>query len=76
MAVKLLDNKRYQLTVESVNKTELNISIFDKSGALVHQENHKDSNGFSRVYDLSKFDSDSFAFELNGVESSQELAVK
>jgi flagellar hook assembly protein FlgD len=76
LAVKLLENKRYQLSVESLRKTALSISIFDKTGTLVHQENHENSNGFSRIYDLSKFDSDSFIFELNGVESSQELAVK
>ncbi|MEQ8240971.1 MAG: hypothetical protein RIA69_17270 [Cyclobacteriaceae bacterium] len=76
MAVKALDDKRYRLTVSSLNITDVELTIFDGSGELVHQENHNNLKGFSRIYDLSKCDSNNFVFELNGVGTSQILAVE
>jgi len=76
LAVTALDDKRYEVTVASPNTTELELTIFDGSGTLVHQENHNNLKRFSRIYDLSKFESDTFVFELNGEGASQKLAIK
>lgn len=76
MAVKTLNNNKYQVLVEQKDLTPLKLSIFNQEGELLHRETMKNKSGFSRIYDLSKFNSNGYVFQITDLKSTRTLSVE
>ena len=76
MAVKSLEDDRFQLIVEVGEEMPLLLSIYNAKNEVIHQERYTDMKGFTRVYDLSKFESSNFTFELSDYQSTNTVSVR
>lgn len=76
MVVKELEDNKYRLIVDHNKRMPLSLTIYNSSNEVIHKENYKDQKGFTRVYDLSKFDSGNFTFELVDKSSTRTVSVE
>lgn len=63
-AVRPIGNQRFQLTYKDSDAKDVLVSIFDKAGNLLLKDAVAQTDGFSRVYDLSKVDAAGYTFEV------------
>lgn len=75
MVVNVLEDNKYRLIVDQSEKLPISLTIYNAEGDIIHKEKYSDISGFSRVYDLSKFNSKNFRFEVADGNSSKILAV-
>ncbi|WP_421890735.1 hypothetical protein [Marinoscillum sp.] len=75
LSVKALENKKYELSVEQNEKLPLLLTIYNSNEEVLYKERYQDMKNFSRVYDLSKFDSQNFVFELTDHNSTRIVSV-
>ena len=76
LAVRTLCENRYQLLVEQPNCQSVKVSILKTDGDTLHKETIASTTGFSKVYDLSKFDSENFVFKISDKSSTRLVSVE
>lgn len=75
LAVKALKDKKYQLIVDQEGKLPIVLTIYNADDEILHKETYKDISSFSRVYDLSKFDSENFVFQISDENTTRIVSV-
>jgi len=75
LAVKALENKKYQLLVEQCEMEPVKVTILNTKEEVLFNETYQGVKGFSQVFDLSKFSTDSFVFEISDNNSTRIVAV-
>lgn len=71
-----LSNNKVRLIVEESPNTPFTLSIFSLDGELVHREKFTETKSFSRIYDLSRFENNTFTFHLSDDKTTQIVSVK
>lgn len=76
MEVRAMDDQKYRLIVKQEEIGPLFVTIYDSKNNILHQEKHQDMDGFTRIYDLSRFNSENFIFELLDKTSKKVVSVQ
>ena len=64
VAVKPLDNDRFELTIIGNNAEEVTVMIYDNAGELVHSQLVAKKGSFTQVYDLAKVNASGYRVEV------------
>jgi hypothetical protein len=64
VAIKSMDNSKYQLTVMGNKAENVLVNIYDRERELVYSDVIKTQGNVSRVYDLNRINSNSYVFEV------------
>lgn len=75
IALNQLGSNRFQLVYKDSKSHGATIGIYDQAGQLVHTEEVKFDNGFSKVFDLSGVTSKGFTFEVSANNSSKRVSI-
>lgn len=68
-AVRNLGHDRFQLTFAEKGCQRVAVGIMDSQGNLVHKESVNTTDGFSKVYDLSRLSGEHFTFEVTSMNT-------
>lgn len=75
LAVRCLCKGRYQLLLEQKNEKAVSLCIYNTEGEMIHKESIDSKKGFSKVFDLSKFDSENYTFKISDNSSTRIVSV-
>ncbi len=65
VAVKAIENNKYELTVIGNKSDNVVVNIYDKNNELIHSDLIDKKGSFSRVYDLNKIKASGYTFEVS-----------
>ncbi len=75
VAIRCLCENRYQLLLEQKNGKPVSLCIYNTEGEMIHKESINSKKGFSKVFDLSKFNSENYTFKISDNSSTRIVSV-